>query len=649
MIVSPGNFPRPRSSVEVNRSGGGNIEAIGGTRMYRAFATTSILLLLASSPLPAAQSVQQVSFPASAGDQVIVENDFGRVRVTAWQRNEVEVTVRKLAAAADRLSSLDVLTQKAGPTIYLRAFFYDYRSESVQLDVKAPAGIALSVWGANPAVELEGLRGPVRVHTQTGRVTAVGLTGAASILTGSGDVELSLSSQPEADLRVEARRGAVQVRAHPELDGRFWMRAGGTLSWNREVELSGGQLERQQGIGGPLVFLASLEGDVRVDLQAAGGTSLPELPPDPPLPPQARDVPREEPVADRDAPSIPDPEPRDTGRYEPAPESGEVVEPSAQGPYTLKVDVNWTRLNASVRDPYTNRSVANLRKEDFLVYEDGRRQQVETFESTEAPFDLLLLLDVSGSTKSHNELIKRASVQFTREIKSNDRIAVAIFNSDTRLIQPFTNDRRQVARSIERIRSNGGTAFYDALDVSLHQYLAGREGRKAIVVFTDGVDNQLKGDPSDGSRITFRDLFRGIQETDTIIYTIFLDTEDRGGFGRRPPGRRGGGIGGILGDILSGRTGPMSDSEAYEEARRQLQAIADQTGGRMYSPRDIYDLDRVYSEIADDLRVQYTLVYASDRGVQDGAWREIRVEIRDRRELVVRTRRGYYADASRNP
>ncbi|HSR52838.1 MAG TPA: hypothetical protein VLV83_18595, partial [Acidobacteriota bacterium] len=98
-------------------------------------------------------------------------------------------------------------------------------------------------------------------------------------------------------------------------------------------------------------------------------------------------------------------------------------------------------------------------------------------------------------------------------------------------------------------------------------------------------------------------------------------------------------------DILSGGrpNNPLSDPEAYREARRQLQEIADQTGGRMYSPTDIYDLDRVYSEIPDDLRIQYTLVYSSTNPVRDGSWRDIRVEIRNRRDLVVRTRRGYYA------
>lgn len=593
----------------------------------------------------AVQSTEQVSYPAAAADHVVVENDFGRVRVQAWDRNEVQATIRRIAGDAGRLSAVDVLKQKAGSRIYFRAFFYDYRNETVELDLRVPRGVGFSAWGANPSLELEGLEGPVWVQTQTGSISAVNLAGAVSLLSTAGNVDLRLSRQPRNDLRVESRSGSVTCTLSPELNLRAWLRAGDALSWNREVEFQAGHLERQLGVGGPLLYLGSLNGKVEAVLNGAEPLSVraEPPPPPPPLPP----APDSEPER-RDAPQrrdYPPDRPQDPGNRGASGE-GEVLTQTDDGAYTLKVDVNWTRLNASVRDIYTSRSVPDLRRDDFLVYEDGRLQRVETFQSTEAPFDLLLLLDVSGSTKAYIDLIKEASIQFTREIKPNDRIAVAVFNSRVRLIQPFTNNRREVARSIDRIQSRGGTAFYDALDTSLNEYVAGREGRRAIVVFTDGVDNQLTGDYSDGSRISFRDLFRSIQETETIIYTIFLDTEERRGRARRqPPRRSGGSLGDVLGDILSGGrpNNPLSDPEAYREARRQLQEIADQTGGRMYSPTDIYDLDRVYSEIADDLRIQYTLVYSSTNPVRDGSWRDIRVEIRNRRDLVVRTRRGYYA------
>jgi VWFA-related protein len=290
---------------------------------------------------------------------------------------------------------------------------------------------------------------------------------------------------------------------------------------------------------------------------------------------------------------------------------------------------------------------------------------VEQFTSTEAPFNLLLLLDISGSTEDYLNLIKEASIDFTREIKPSDRIAVATFNSRSRLIQEFTNYRAEVADSISRIKSGGGTAFYDALASCVDEYLAGMEGRSAVVVFTDGVDNQLTGG-STGSRITFDELFRKIQEIDPIIYTIFLDTEGRVPITqaptRRPAPGGTGGLGGIIDIILGGGRAPpypggrvptgripagRSDHEAYRIARDQLQEIADQTGGRLYSPQRVEDLSGAYSEIADDLRIQYLLGYNSANRTSQRTWHSIAVRIKDRPDAVARTRKGYYSRSER--
>ncbi len=276
---------------------------------------------------------------------------------------------------------------------------------------------------------------------------------------------------------------------------------------------------------------------------------------------------------------------------------------------------------------------------------------MEQFEPTEVPFNLLLLLDVSGSTESYLHLIKTASIDFTRQIKQNDRIAVAVFNSRVQLVQDFTGNRAEVARAINGVRSGGGTAFYDALDRSVEEYMRAVEGRKAIVVFTDGVDNQLAGNGGDGSRISFDQLYRKIQEIDPIIYPIFLDTESDAGGMTRNPTSTGGVVGIILGDILGGGRqrrypgggGGGVGRAVYEQAREQLQMIADQTGGRMYAPREIEDLRGVYAEIADDLRVQYRIGYSPTNKAQDGGWRAIRVRIKNNPDAVARTRKGYYA------
>ena len=349
--------------------------------------------------------------------------------------------------------------------------------------------------------------------------------------------------------------------------------------------------------------------------------------------------------------------------------AGGVQKPSnPPGGYVLKVNVDSVSLNVSVLDRDNGRSMRQLQREDFLVYEDGILQQIDEVAPSEAPFNLLLLLDVSGSTQSYLPMMKQAAIDFTRQINPNDRIAVATFNSSVRLIQGFTSDRNAAASAIQMIQAGGGTAFYDALMACIDQYMHDVEGRSAIVVFTDGIDNQLYGEPVDGSVVRFDELYRRIQEIEPIIYTIFLDTEGMvpttsGGTG---PANTGAIIGGILGDIIRGGRPPGSypptspnpapnpyplprgrsspaERAAYEEALKQLQMIAEQTGGRFYSPGRTEELSRVYSQIADDLRIQYQLSYSSTNHKYDGRWREIRVRIKNHPKAVVRTRKGYYA------
>jgi VWFA-related protein len=194
---------------------------------------------------------------------------------------------------------------------------------------------------------------------------------------------------------------------------------------------------------------------------------------------------------------------------------------------SIKVSVNSVVLNASVRDRRSNRSINGLQLDNFEVYEDGTLQELQQMSITDAPFNLLLLMDVSGSTYSYMKLMKKAASDFLYELGENDRVAIASFNSKVRLLQDFTADPEAAAKVISRLHSAGGTAFYDALMTSVDQYMRGIKGRKAIVVFTDGVDNVLSGDPKEGSFTSFEELYSRLQETDSLIYTIFLNTKGR--------------------------------------------------------------------------------------------------------------------------
>ncbi|UCF38556.1 MAG: VWA domain-containing protein [Acidobacteriota bacterium] len=625
----------------------------------------AMLLLVGSiSLLPAAAPTQKFEthrFDSQPGDTLVVENDYGRVRVSAWANAYTEVRVRTIANEETQLGNVSVVAQKSGSKLFIQAYFYDYRAETVYLDIHLPAQTNVIVWGANAAVEATQIEGFVRAQTLTGFITGEDLKSSASLLTETGNILYRATVQPQGDVRLESTQGDVNCRVQKDLNLRGWIRAGGKLSWNQELEMTRGALEKQLGVGGPLLMANSQEGNVtfKIEDSMQPQTRVEPAFPDPPEEDQPQQTSTtapskgsppvlihgempEEPHSE--GPVAAQPTPRGP---RPVPVSTAPADSNAGGSYSLKVNVDWVYVNASVRDRYTNRAVPNLVKDDFLIYEDGVEQNISHLDTNEAPFNLLLLLDVSGSTKSYMDLIKEASVGFTQQIKSTDRVALATFNSRTRLAQDFTNDREEVGNAIRRIKSGGGTAFYDALDRCIHRYMRDVEGRKAVVVFTDGVDNQLTGDYSNGSQINFRDLYRGIQEEDTLIYTIFLDTEAEHGMAGGSPA---GGIGGVI-DIIFGRRGPSGvpgggwgGDPAYDEARRELEMIADQTGGRMYAPRDARDLHQIYREIAEDLRIQYTLGYHSMNANQDGEWREIDVRIRNRDDLAVRARKGYYGN-----
>lgn len=595
----------------------------------------TILLMLGGWTEAADQRVETFRFDYTEGDTLVVENDFGRVRLASWERNEIEVTARVIVAESPRLENVSVACSRVGGRVFARTFFYEYQAESVYLDVQAPAGLNTIIWGANPAVELSGFSGYVRASTLTGLISAENLSGSVTLQSQDGSIRYRAGVQPSGDVHLDSVNGGIDCDLLRGLNVRSWMRAGGRIDWNGELEMSEGFLERQVGVGGPLLAAASVRRDVifrlRESLPSLHGISQSSSDG------TGRDSSQRKPVVQGHIPA--DAGGTDLGtpdEYGSARSVG-VTEDSSGGGYRLRVNVDWVYVNASVRDEVTNRAVADLDAADFVLREDGVVQEIDRFESTEAPFHLMILLDVSGSTESFIDDVRHSAIQFTREIQADDQVGVATFNSRTRLRQDFTNDREAVRRAISGIRSGGGTALYDALDLCVNRYMANIEGRKAVVVFSDGEDNQLTGDYEHGSVITYPDLYRAIQEKDTLIYTVFLENEGRTVSGSRRSSR------GVLADIILGRTGRVGGRSARAEALRQMEEIADQTGGRFYRPQSVGELSDAFAEIASDLRIQYTLGYISQNPARDGRWREIELEVRDRPDLVVRSRRGYYA------
>lgn len=302
----------------------------------------------------------------------------------------------------------------------------------------------------------------------------------------------------------------------------------------------------------------------------------------------------------------------------------------------LKVTTSLVQLNVGVVDR-EGKAVMNLSRNEFSVYEDDVLQQLTDFETTTAPFSLVLLLDLSGSTQTFRPTLKQAAYRFLDAISPEDRVAAIAFNAKIKKLADFTNDRRKVAKSIESAEGDGETHFYDAMRFALEQLAREGNRRKAIVVLTDGIDTKLRklDRNSAVNAQTNAEALASIKPENSPELNAVLSAADRQGVTIYPLA------------LPSGdpKRLPFADPlqvAIYGSARARMQTLADRTGGRLGEIRRIEELGWIYLEVAADLRRLYTVVYKPKN--TDGAagrWRKLRIEV-TRPELIVRTRPGYF-------
>jgi VWFA-related protein len=281
----------------------------------------------------------------------------------------------------------------------------------------------------------------------------------------------------------------------------------------------------------------------------------------------------------------------------------------------VRVDTNLVNLEVSVYNPKLRTHVTDLEQKDFKVLEDGREETISFFSATHVPFDLVLLIDLSGSTQGKRDLIRRSIEHFIEAARPSDRLAIVTFSDEVTVVAPLTQDRAKLLASVQNIDGQGGSKVWDALKFTLDQVMGQKtsDRRRAIVFMTDGVDNALGGS-NGGSVISFADLLEAVRRNDTLIVPIYLDTEDHVTFFR----------------------------DLYENARKTLARLAEESGGRYYKARKIGDLNGVYEQVLDDLSKIYSLGY-KPLNARDGSWREVKVQIVNRPDLTPRVRSGYYA------
>ncbi|HMG76577.1 MAG TPA: VWA domain-containing protein [Pyrinomonadaceae bacterium] len=304
----------------------------------------------------------------------------------------------------------------------------------------------------------------------------------------------------------------------------------------------------------------------------------------------------------------------------------------------ITTDTALVQLNVGVVDKQGN-AITSLSRKDFTIFEDGVRRPIMSFEPTEAPFSLVLLLDMSGSTVNFRQQIQGAALRFLDALSPEDRVAVVQFNGKgVKSLLGFSTDRRRIAYAITDLAGGSGdTPLYDALKFSLKELAHEGKRRKAIVVLTDGLDTEVRnGDRAIVAKASDAEVSTAIKaETNSQVVTV-LNQADREGVTIFPLA------------LPSGdpKRLPLPDpaiTAMYGAARTRLQLLADRTGGRMHEIRRLDDLARLYAQVAADLRTLYTIAYQPpNQGSHDGKWREIRVEIA-RADLVASTKPGYYA------
>lgn len=306
----------------------------------------------------------------------------------------------------------------------------------------------------------------------------------------------------------------------------------------------------------------------------------------------------------------------------------------AQDDDPIRVDSSIVRLNVGVADG-RGRPVIDLDRSKFEIYEDGVKQQILRFEPTEAPFSVVIMLDMSGSTLGFRQVIKQSAVRFIDALSPNDRVAVIEFYDKINLRNDFTTDRGTIANSISVANGRGKTYLYKALDFALDKLSKEKSRRKAIIVLTDGVDTLVKDQDRDVlAPLKDDQIATGIKPETNDTLNRILNRSDAQGVTIYPLALPTGNP-----DKLADPT--LRQVAMFKAARTRLQMVADRSGGTIYSINRLEEMGRLYAMVAAELRTLYTIEYQPANDKRDGKWRSIRIDVRDP-QLISRTRQGYF-------
>ena len=275
------------------------------------------------------------------------------------------------------------------------------------------------------------------------------------------------------------------------------------------------------------------------------------------------------------------------------------------GPATFRTDVRRVILNTTVVDN-RGRLVTDLPKTAFKVHENNVEQPILLFRREDIPVSMGIIVDNSGSMRDKRQRVETAAVSLVKASNPQDEVMIVNFNDEAFEDVPFTSDLKKMEEGLTRIDSRGGTAMRDAISMTIDRIKeAGKKDKKVILVVTDGNDNL--------STISLERLVQKSHDSEILIYAIGLFTQE--------------------------------EKREAKKAKRALEALATASGGAVFYPNDVAEVEALARQVAHEIRNQYVLAYSPSNQALDGSFRQIKVTVTGPNRPVARTRSGYYASA----
>lgn len=309
--------------------------------------------------------------------------------------------------------------------------------------------------------------------------------------------------------------------------------------------------------------------------------------------------------------------------------------PPSRSDEEIIVDTNLVTTPVTVLDR-NGRFIPNLKQKDFKIFENGVAQKVTHFEAETTPFTVILMIDISPSTRYSIDDIRYAAVTFVNQLRPEDKVMVVNFDRQVRVMTEPTSDKKALFTAIYRSAFGSGTSLYEAVDAAINMDFVQTPGRKAVVLFTDGVDTTSR-------QATYESTVSAVEEVDALVYPIRYNTQARTDQGsqvamlqQNMP----------LGVAQLGRG--QTDVE-YALGKEYLSTIATNSGGRIFEAEAMGDLDRAFKGVADELRQQYAVGYYPDDTGKPGDRKKIKIDVIGKPQAIVRSKTTYIIKGDPQP